>query len=73
MDADIQNDENRPYNNMNNLRTNFLNDEDEDEDDDNIAFAGWCSKNNIKCLQENMDIVNDALDDMDFQDLYFNF
>ena len=39
-------------------RSQFLTDEDEDKDDDNITLVGWCSKYNIKCLQENMGIVN---------------
>jgi hypothetical protein len=47
--ADIQNGENIYDNDITNLRTNFLDDED-DGDDDDITLSGWCSKKNINYL-----------------------
>ena len=64
----IQNDDpNTSSNNIDGLQTNFIDvedDEGEDEDEYNTNLAGWCSKNNIKYLQEHMNIDNDALDDI---------
>ena len=49
------------------LGTHFIDaedDEGEDEDDYNTTFIGWCSKNNIMYLKENMSIDNKALNDI---------
>ena len=54
------------------LETNFIDteyDEIEDEDDYNTTLAGWCSKNNIRCLQEHMNIDKEKLEDLD---AYYN-
>jgi len=63
---DIQNDDPNTFsNNIDGLQTNFIDvedDEGENEDDYNTTLEGWCSKNNIKYLQEHMNIDKDTLD-----------
>ena len=38
--------------------------ESEDEDDYNTTLAGWCRKNNIRNLQDHINIDKEALDDI---------
>ena len=60
-------DPNASSNNINGLQSNFINDEDyagEDEDDYNTTLAIWCSQNNIKYLQEHVNINKDTLDEI---------
>lgn len=65
---DIQNDDpNTSGNIINGLQNDFIDakyDESEDEDEYNTTLTGWCNKNNIKYLQEHMNIDMDALDDI---------
>ena len=38
--------------------------ESEDEDDYNTTLVGWCRKNNIRNLQDHVNIDKEALDDV---------
>ena len=66
---DIENvDPNAFSNNIDGVQTYFIDvkdDEGEDEDEYNTTLVGWCSKNNIKYVQEHMNIDKDALDGID--------
>ena len=63
---DIENDDpNTSRNNIDGLDSNFIDDEDgvgEDKDDFNTTIDGWCGKNNIKFLQEHVNIKKDTMD-----------
>ena len=65
---DIENDDpNVSSNNINGLHSNFIDDEDyagEDEDDYNTTLAICCSKNNIKYLQQHVNVNKDTLDEI---------